>query len=128
MTDAQLFSYCGDLLFTEIMTDQVHLLTENYRVRYEVFKALLGRIRTGHPTLGNAEKMMKLHVLFYRINSHFEQELEGHKKTMWLFSDDADVKRKNVDRLVHTSKTNNITVARLDYWYESNKLPNGKEQ
>ena len=38
--------------------------------------------------------MLKLHILFYRINGPFEQELEGHKKTMWLFSDDADVKRK----------------------------------
>ena len=82
MIDAQLFLYRGDWLFTEIMTNQVHLLTKNYRVRCDVFKALLGRIRMGHPTKDNADKIMKVHRVFYRSDGHFEQELESHKKTM----------------------------------------------
>ena len=47
---------------------------------------------------------------------------------MWLFSNNADVKKKNVDKLVQLSKANTVPVARLDCWYETNKLQNGKER
>ena len=76
------------------MTDQVHLLTKNYRVHCEVFKVLLGHVTTGHPTLEDAKKTIKLHSIFYRSNGHFIKKLESHKKTMWLFSNNTNVKEK----------------------------------
>ena len=68
MTEAQLFAYRGDWLFTEIMTDQVFFLTKEYCVWCEKFKTLLERVRVGHTTSDDAEKMMKLHHVFYKIN------------------------------------------------------------
>ena len=47
---------------------------------------------------------------------------------MWLFSNNVDVRKNNVDKLVSTSKTNEVPVARLDCWYDTNKLQNGKER
>ena len=128
MTEAQLFAYRGDWLFTEIMTDQVFFLTKNFRVRCERFKKLLERVRVGRTTEEDADKMMKLHHVFYRADKEFKQEIENHKKTMWLFSNNNDVKRKNVDKLVEVSTNNNLPVARLKCWYDTKKTQGGKER
>ena len=53
----------------------------------------------GRTTEEDADKMMKLHHVFYRADKEFKQKIENHKKTMWLFSNNNDVKRKNVDKL-----------------------------
>ena len=128
MTEAQLFAYRGDWLFTEIMTDQVFFLTKNFRVRCKRFKELLERVRIGHTTEEDADKMMKLHHVFYRADKEFKQKIENHKKTMWLFSNNNDVKRKNVDKLVEVSTNNNLPVARLKCWYDTKKTQGGKER
>ena len=128
MTPAQLFAYRGDWLFTEIMTDKVYFLTKNYRVQCEEFKALLERVRKTRATQDDAAKLMKLHYVFYRNNADFKQNVENHDKTMWLFSNNADVRKKNVDKLVETSKTNKVPVARLNCWYDTNKTQGGKER
>ena len=128
MTEAQLFAYRGDWLFTEIMTDQVFFLTKNFRVRCERFNKLLERVRVGRTTEEDADKMMKLHHVFYRADKEFKQKIENHKKTMWLFSNNNDVRRKNVDKLVEVSKNNNLPVARLKCWYDTKKTQGGKER
>jgi hypothetical protein len=71
---------------------------------------------------------MKLHHVFYKSDSTFKDEIGNHEKTMWLFSNNADVRKKNVDKLVSISKTKGVPVARLDCWYDTNKLQNGKER
>ena len=128
MTEAQLFSYRGDWLFTDIMTDRVYFLSKNYRVACEKFKGILERVRKGRATSSDANKIMKLHHVFYKSDSTFKDEIENHEKTMWLFSNNADVRKKNVEKLVSTSKTKEVPVARLDCWYDTNKLQNGKER
>ena len=128
MTQAQLFAYRGDWLFTEIMTDQVFILTKNYRVQCEEFKALLERVRVGRTTSDDAEKMMKLHQVFYRVDKEFKDRIENHDRTMWLFSNNADVRKQNVEKLAETSKANNLPVARLNCWYDTNKTQNGKDR
>ena len=85
MTQAQLFAYHGDWLFTEIMTDRVYFLTKNYRVQCKKFKALLERVRKSRATQEDAKKLMKLHHAFYRHFQDFKQNVEHHNKTMWLF-------------------------------------------
>ena len=73
MTQAQLFAYRGDGLFTETMMDRVNFLTNNYRVQCEKFKALLERVRKGCVTKKDAKKLMKLHYTFYRHNRNFKK-------------------------------------------------------
>ena len=128
MTLAQLFAYRGDWLFTEVMTENVYILTKNYRVCCKLFKRLLERVRKGNATREDAEKMMKLHHVFYKVDKDFKDNIENHEKTMWLFSNNADVRKKNVDKLVQKSKDSRVPVARLDCWYETNKLQNNKER
>ena len=94
MTQTQLFAYHGDWLFTEVITDRVYSLTKNFRVQCEKFKSLLERVRKNRTTEEDAEKSMKLHYGFYRHNEYFKQNIEHHKKTMWLFSGNANVRRK----------------------------------
>ena len=91
MTLAQLFAYRGDWIFTEVMTENVYILTKNYRVRCKHFKRLLERVRKGNATREDAEKMMKLHHVFYKVDKDFKDNIENHGKTMWLFSNNADV-------------------------------------
>ena len=64
---------------------------------------------------------MKLHHVLYKVDKDFKENVENLKKTMSLFSNNADVK-KNVDKLVQMSKASTVPVARLDCWYETNKL------
>ena len=71
---------------------------------------------------------MKLHRVFYRADKEFKQKKENHKRTMWLFSNNNDVKRKNVDKLVEVSRNNSLPVARLKCWYDTNKTQDGKER
>jgi DNA replication protein DnaC len=128
MSEAQLFAYRGDWLFTDIMTDQVFVLTKNYRVRCKIFKRLLERVRVGRTTEEDADKMMKLHHVFYRVDKEFKHTVENHEKTMWLFSNNNDVRKKNVDKLVEVSTNNKLPVARLKCWYDTNKKQGGKER
>jgi hypothetical protein len=121
MSEAQLFAYRGDWLFAEIMTDQVFFLTKNYCVRCEKFKALLERFRVGRTTADDAEKMMKIHHVFYMFDKEIKDKIENHDRKMWLFSNNNDVTKKNVDKLVKISKRNKLPVARLYCWYDRNK-------
>ena len=44
------------------------------------------------------------------------------------FSNNNDVRKKNVDKLVKISKANKLPLARLDCWYDTNKTQSGKER
>ena len=122
------FAYRGDWLFTEVMCENVYMLTKNYRVKCEKFKDLLERLRVGKPTNADAHHMMKLHHHFYRLDPKFKDKIENHKKTMWLYSKVRQVQNKNRDMLVETSKKNQVPVAKLDCWYETFKTQNGQER
>ena len=105
MSEAQLFAYQGDWLFTDIMTDQVFFLTQNFRVRCKIFKRLLERVRVGSATEEDADKMMKLHHVFYRVDKEFKHKVENHEKTMWLFSNNNDVRKKTWINLLRFQQT-----------------------
>ena len=128
MSKAQLFAYQGDRLFTDIMTDQVFFLTKNFWVQCKIFKHLLERVRVGRTTAEDANKMMKLHHVFYSVDKEFRHKVENHEKTMWLFSNNSDVRKKNVDKLVEVSTNKKLPVARLKCWYDTNKTQGGKER
>ena len=46
---------------------------------------------------------------------------------MWLFSNNNDVRKKSVDKLVEVSTDNKLLVAKLKCWYDTNKKQGGKE-
>ena len=37
--------------------------------------------------------MMKLHNVFYKVDKDFKDNIENREKTMWLFSNNADVRK-----------------------------------
>ena len=47
---------------------------------------------------------------------------------MWLFSNNSEVRRKKIDKLVEVSTDNNVPVARLKCWYDTNKTQGGKQR
>ncbi len=94
----------------------------------EKFKGLLERVRVGQTTVDDVENVMKLHHVFYKADKEFKDKIENHKRTMWLFSNNNEVRKKNMDKLVETSKTNKLPVARLNCWYNTNKKQRRKER
>ncbi len=94
MSDTQLFAYRGDWIFIEIMTDQVFFLTKNYRVRCKKSIRLLEHVRVGRTTPDDAEKMMKLHHVFYKVDEEFKDKTENHKRTIWIFLNNNDMGKK----------------------------------
>ena len=94
----------------------------------EKFKAFLERVRKRCAAQDDAAKLVNPHHIFYRHSQDFKQNIEDHNKTMWLFSNNADVRKKNVDKLVKTAKSRKVPVARLNCWYDTNKTQNGKER
>ncbi len=81
-----------------------------------------------HTTADDAEKMMKLHHVFYKVDKEFKDKIENHERTMWLFSNNYDVRKKNVDKLVEILKANKLPVVRLNCWYNTSKKQSGKER
>ncbi len=71
---------------------------------------------------------MKLHHVFHKHNPDFKNNIQNHKKTMWLFLNNSDLRKKNMDKLVVTSKLNEVPVVMLNYWYDTNKTQSRKER
>ena len=46
---------------------------------------------------------------------------------MWLFTNNNDVRKRNFDKLVKTSKYNKVFVARLEFACNTRKFHNGRE-
>ena len=102
MADTLLFTYREDWLFTEVMTSQVYFLTKHYRLQGKKFRNLLERGRKFRVSVEDTEMVMKLHHVFYRSDSTFKKIIEDHKKTIWLFTNNNDVRKHNVDKLSKT--------------------------
>jgi hypothetical protein len=128
MSPAQLLAFHGSYLFAEVMTEHVFCLTKNYRVKCERFRKLLHRVRKGRPTKQDALNIMKLHLTYYEPDKQFMTHIENHKKTIYLYTNNDDVDRKNNEKLVDVSRERKVPVARLQCWCETNKLQNGKER
>jgi len=129
MSKSQLLAFRGGLLFTEVMTENVYFLTKNYRVKCRKFRKLLERVRKGRPSDEDAERIMNLHLHHYDDHDKdFVTSIETHPKTMWLFTKNEDKDDKNVQKLIETSKTNNVPVARLDSFLGTNKQQGSLEK
>ncbi len=43
---------------------------------------------------------MKLHHVFYKVDKEFNYKIQNHERTIWLFSNNNDMRMKNVDKFV----------------------------
>ena len=125
MSASQLFAYQGSYLFINVMTENVFALTKNYRVKCKTFRSLLSRLRVGEPNHEDAKILMGLHR---SANPPCIPKDIDNKKCMYLFANNAEKAKKNNEKLISTSKQDAIPIARLDAWFESNKLQGGKER
>lgn len=125
-SQAQMLTYQGTHLFTNVMTEAVFALNTNYRVKCNQFRELLGRLRVGKPTRYDARRIMNLHMNNYEGHHDFMEELESSTDTMWLFANNADKNKKNNQKLVHTAKTEGVPMARLECFYDSNREQGGE--
>ena len=89
---------------------------------------MLERVRVGRTTEEDADKMMKLHHAFYRVDKEFKHKVENHEKTIWLFSNNNDVRKKHVDKLVEVSTYDKLPVASLKCWYNTNGKQGEKQR
>jgi hypothetical protein len=53
--------------------------------------------------------------------------LKNNKKTMWLYTRNAEKELKNQDMLIHTSQITSKPVARLDCTYDTKRLSGDKD-
>jgi hypothetical protein len=83
-------------------------------------------LRIGEPTREDAEILANLHVSHYDVD--FTRYLESNKRTMWFYATNVDDELKNKEMLIHTSKDNNVPIARLDCTYDTRRLTKENEQ
>jgi hypothetical protein len=83
---------------------------------------LLARLRTGEPTPEDATKKTNLHLAYYEHDTEFIKYLKENHKSMWLYAKNMDKDKKNMEMLIHTSKHNNVPVARLDCCFGTNRI------
>jgi hypothetical protein len=112
-TAAQLLTKWGTYLLTQVMTESVFYLHKNYRVKSKEFRNLLARLRVGESTAEDAERIVNLHLTYYKQDETFMTNLKHDPKTMWLYARNEDKDSTNLDMLIQTSKKNNMPVARL---------------
>jgi hypothetical protein len=93
-TASQLLCQRGSYLFTNVMSETVFKLDKNYRVKNKDFCDLLGRLRTGGPTEQDAEIISNLHIGLYESDIAFMNYLKNIKKTMWLYTQNAEKETK----------------------------------
>ena len=125
MSASQLLEYQGSFLFINVMTESVFALNKNYRVKCEKFRSLLGRLRVGEPNHEDAKILMSLHR---SANPPCIPKDIDNKRCMYLFANNSEKLKKNNEKLISTSKQDGVPVARMDAWFESNKLQGGKER
>ena len=75
-------------LFIDTLTSDVFELTENYRTKADPEKGvILQRLRTGHSTINDAERFIKLCLHHHNQNKNsWRHKLEKHPKTIFLYT------------------------------------------
>jgi len=115
--NAQICDYEGVKILTEMMTQKVFMLTKNFRASKPEDDELMSRLRVGEPTKEDAIRLMDLHLDNY--SDDFIEELEQDPRCLWAFAKRDDMKKKNIEMLVKTHKSNNSPVARLSCVFDS---------
>ncbi len=74
------------------------------------------------------QKNTSLHLAYYKHNTAFMTNLKQDQKTMWIYAKITDKDKTNMDMLIHTSKNNNVPVARLDCCFGTNRQSGQQER
>ena len=114
----QICEYEGYRILAEMMTEEVFMLTKNFRTSDEEDSNLMNRMRVGDQTTEDAERLMNLHTFYYPKS--FMNEIEDDPKTLWAYAKRDDMNKKNVDMLVKTQETRKVPIARLRCRFENN--------
>lgn len=114
----QICEYEGYRILAEMMTEEVFMLTKNFRTSDEEDSNLMNRMRVGDQTTEDAERLMNLHTFYYPKS--FMNEIEDDPKTLWAYAKRDDMNKKNVDMLVKTQETRKVPIARLKCRFENN--------
>jgi hypothetical protein len=115
----------GSRIFIDDMTDHVFHLTKNFRVKDEVFKGILDRLRVGEATDDDAKRLMNLH--FYNYSTEEKDHLENLPGTMWLYTHREMANEKNKEKLATLANKTKVPVAKLKCHWQSNRIQ-GKGQ
>ncbi len=99
---SQLLCQRGSYLFIHVMLETVFTLVKKYRVKNKEFLDLLGRLRTGELTERDAEISLNLHIGLYESDIAFMDYLKNNKKTMWLYTQNAEKEHTNQKMFIHT--------------------------
>jgi hypothetical protein len=84
------------------MLETVFTLDKNYRVKNKEFRDLLRRLHIGEPTEGDADIILNLHIGLHESDIAFMDYLKNNKKTMCLYTRNAEKEHKNQEMLVYT--------------------------
>lgn len=114
----QICDYEGCSILIEMMTEEVFMLTKNFRTADKEDSELLNRMRVGEQTIQDADRLMNLHISNY--SSSFTERIEDDSKTLFAFAKREGMNKKNIDSLVKTHKRLGVPIARLRCQFGSN--------
>ena len=114
----QICEYEGCQILIDMMTEEVFMLTRNFRTTDKEDSDLMNRMRVGDQTMEDADRLINLHISNYP--SSFREKIEDDPKTLWAFAKRDDMNKKNVDMLVKTQKRHGVPIARLRCRFKSN--------
>ena len=122
----QISDEVGARLLSQCQTASVFELTKNFRVKDELHRELLERLRTGDPTESDCERLCSLHFCNYTSNEQkqYVQDVESSPKTVWLFTKNADKHKKNMKCLLEHQKKTGHPVAKLNCHYQQDRTYN----
>lgn len=116
--NSQICEYEGCRILTHAMTEEVFMLTKNFRTADKEDSELMSRMRVGEQTMEDAERLMNLHISNYPQT--FRDEIEDDPKTLWAFAKRDPMTKKNIEMLIKTQKRHNVPIARLKCNFKSN--------
>ncbi len=74
------------------------------------------------------QKITSLHLAYYKCDTAFMINLKQDQKTMWIYATNTVKDKTNMEMSIHTSKNNNVPVARLDCCFRTNWQSGQQEQ
>ena len=116
-TRNQATAACGELIFTQLMISRAFILTKNMRVNadQQLYRQCLTELRVGEQTEKTSQALLNLSL--HNYPDEHRRLLEQANDTLWLCATNEAKDNINRDKLIETSKTRNVPVARLNCYY-----------
>lgn len=118
--NSQICEFAGTEILTKMMTEEVFVLTKNFRTKDTDDCELMNRMRVGNQTEEDAKRLINLHTSNYSAN--FREDLENDPKTLHVYSKRDEMNKQNVKMLVRTQNRLKVPIARLRCQFKSNVI------